>query len=151
MKKILLLVSAAVALALIAIQLVPAERSNPPVLADFDGPDAVKEILRTSCYDCHSNETVWPWYSYVAPVSWSVAEHVREAREELNFSDWASFRGDAHLMEEIYEETKEGHMPIGSYLRMHPGAKLSEAQLAVLKAYFYPEGSEHDEHEHEHD
>ena len=72
----------------VAIQLVPVDRSNPPVEADLEAPEAVTAVLRTACYDCHSNETHWPWYSYVAPVSWLVAHDVEEARSEFSFSRW---------------------------------------------------------------
>ncbi len=71
-----------------AIQLVPVNRSNPTVEADLEAPEAVTAVLRTACYDCHSNETHWPWYSYVAPVSWLVAHDVEEARSEFSFSHW---------------------------------------------------------------
>jgi len=64
------------------------DRSNPPVEADLEAPAAVTAVLRTACYDCHSNETHWPWYSYVAPVSWLVARDVEEARSEFSFSRW---------------------------------------------------------------
>src|SRR5688572_19601769 len=75
-------------LLLVAIQFVPVDRVNPPVEAEVPALANVRAILRRACYDCHSNETVWPWYSQVAPVSWLVVRDVREGREELNFSTW---------------------------------------------------------------
>ena len=80
-----------IALVLFAIQLVPVPRENPPVTAEIQAPDQVRSLLESSCYDCHSNQTVWPWYSHVAPVSWLVYRDVRKARDELNFSLWGEY------------------------------------------------------------
>jgi hypothetical protein len=127
----------------LAIQLIPVDRSNPPVVVDFEAPVEVKSILKRSCYDCHSNEVDWPWYSYVAPVSWLVAYDVKEGREELNFSEWNQYSGDPEMKEEIVEEVAEGEMPIPIYLAMHPGAAISESELARLKQWVkYAEGSQ---------
>ena len=118
-----------------ALQLVPVDRSNPPVHSEPAAPAAVAEVLRRSCYDCHSHETRWAWYAYVAPASWKVAHDVAEAREELNFSDWLSYRTDkrARLLEEVLEEVEEEHMPPGYYTVLHPDARLSAAELAQLR------------------
>jgi hypothetical protein len=72
----------------IMIQFVPVNRSNPPAQGDFRGSPEVVSVLRRACYDCHSNETVWPWYSRVAPLSWVIAHDVNEGRAVLNFSTW---------------------------------------------------------------
>ncbi|MEJ2720875.1 MAG: heme-binding domain-containing protein, partial [bacterium] len=74
------------AVLVVAIQFVPIDRSNPPIGENINAPAAVTRILRESCYDCHSNETRWPWYAYVAPVSWMLSLHVHEGRDHLNFS-----------------------------------------------------------------
>src|SRR5688572_8675105 len=87
-------VAAAAAGLLVALQLVPVERSNPPVAFDLPSPPQVKTVLERSCYDCHSHETNWPWYAYVAPASWKLAYDVGEARAELNFSTWKAYRPD---------------------------------------------------------
>ncbi len=126
----------ALVLIALAIQLIPVDRSNPAVVSDFDGPAEVMQILRRSCYDCHSNEVEWPWYSHVAPVSWLVAHDVEEARDELNFSDWPRFAGDEHVLKHISKEVEEGEMPLPVYLLAHPDAKVSAEELATLKAYF---------------
>ena len=125
-------VAALVALA--AIQLVPVDRSNPPVTAEVQAPPGVMSQIRTSCYDCHSNESDWPWYSYVAPVSWFVADHVQEGREHLNFSTWGDLPAEeqAEMAEEISEEVHEGEMPLSSYLWMHADARMSGAQQRVI-------------------
>src|SRR5438874_1058331 len=76
---------------LVAIQLVPVERTNPSATKPIEAPAEVTAVLRRSCYDCHSNETRWPWYAYVAPVSWLVADDVKDGRAKLNFSSWGDY------------------------------------------------------------
>ena len=127
----------AVFVLLILIQFVPVDRSNPPVTGEVVAPDAVKEVLRNSCYDCHSNETRWPWYSRVAPVSWRVAENVKEGREHLNFSEWEalSVEDREEAKGDIWDEVEKGAMPLWDYLRMHPGAVLTETQTDVLRRW----------------
>ena len=121
----------------IVAQFIPVERSNPPSNAPLDAPAAVVDVLRQSCYDCHSNEVRWPWYSRVAPVSWLVAKDVREARAALNFSTWGSLSSaeQAELREECLEEVSEGEMPLWFYTPLHPEAKLTEEDLAVLRSW----------------
>jgi hypothetical protein len=122
-------------LAIVVAQFVPVTRDNPPVMADFDGADAVKQVLKESCYDCHSNETIWPWYSYVAPASWLVASDVDEARQKLNFSDWGLMTAEkrTRVAEAVWEEVDKGEMPLSQYLLMHSDAKPTEADKAVLR------------------
>ncbi len=132
----------------LGIQFIPVDRSNPPVVADLEAPIEVKSILKRSCYDCHSNEVVWPWYSYVAPVSWLVAHDVEEGREELNFSEWHRYAGDPEMKEEIVEEVAEGEMPLGIYLALHRDAVVSPSELTILRQWagFSEEGrGEHDD------
>jgi hypothetical protein len=119
------------------IQLVPVDRSNPPVSGTVDAPAEVMAVLRKACFDCHSNETSWPWYSYVAPVSWLVAHDVEEGRKELNFSAWASLEAKkrAHKRKEVWEEVAEGEMPLRPYLLTHPQAKLDAAELETLRVW----------------
>ncbi len=136
MKKIILYVAASLAVIFVVIQFVPVEgRENPPVESDIDAPAEVAAILRRSCYDCHSHETRWPWYSRVAPASWLVARDTVEAREHLNFSIWNQYNAEkkAHKLEEIWEEVESGEMPLWFYVPLHPESKLSEGDLAVLK------------------
>ncbi len=120
--------------ALVAIQFVPVDRSNPSATEDMQVAPNVSEVLRQSCYDCHSNETSWPWYSYVAPVSWMLAHHVHEGREKLNFSTWNTISEEKRLglMHEVWEEISEGEMPLRGYLVLHPEAKLSSVEMEVL-------------------
>ncbi|MCK6695461.1 MAG: heme-binding domain-containing protein [Thermoanaerobaculia bacterium] len=126
--------------ALLAIQLIRPDMTNPPVnqAQDFrqvmQTPAGVQSILEAACYDCHSNETQYPWYSQVAPVSWWVADHINEGREALNFSTFGALNAEdrAEALEESAEKVQEGEMPLDSYTWMHPEAKLSAAQRDVL-------------------
>ncbi len=133
-------VLAGVAVLLVAIQFFQPDRSNPP--ADPQGtyeamakPDAeLAAALRRACYDCHSNETRWPWYSRVAPVSWLLANHVREGRGHLNFSEWGRYSPQAarRRLEEACEEVREGKMPLRSYLFLHPEARLTPKEANLI-------------------
>lgn len=127
----------ALAVAGIAIQFVPVDHSNPPVRHDVAAPAHVAAILRTACYDCHSSETRWPWYSRVAPVSWFVARHVREGRRRLDFSDWPVLDFDAQddLLDRIAKKVGDGDMPLLSYRLIHPEARLTDAQRQAVVAW----------------
>jgi hypothetical protein len=127
----------------IGIQFVPVDKTNPPVTGEINAPENVMQILRTSCYDCHSNEVKWPWYSNIAPASWLVAYDVHEAREHMNFSEWQSYSAEdkAEDIEEIWEEVEEGEMPLWYYLILHSEAELSESDKAVLKDWVDSGGS----------
>lgn len=122
---------------LLLAQLVPVERRNPPVESEVDAPPEVVSVLRRACYDCHSNETVWPWYSRVAPVSWLVARDVKVGREELNYSAWERYSAEerAEWRGETWEDVAEGEMPPALYLWMHPDARLSEADRGLLRSW----------------
>lgn len=98
---------------------------------------AVGDILRTACYDCHSNQSRYPWYAHVAPVSWLVAHDVAEGREELNFSTWTTYetRRKQRKTEEIAEEVEEGHMPLPIYTTLHADARLTPEQQQQLLAW----------------
>lgn len=118
----------------VLIQLIPYGRAhtNPPVKAEpaWDRPET-KALAARLCYDCHSNETHWPWYSSVAPISWFIQDHVDEGREHLNFSEWD--RPQKHA-KEAAEELEEGEMPAFGYTWVHADARLSEAEKAALIA-----------------
>lgn len=121
----------------VAIQLVPIDRSNPPVESQVPAPPEVRAILERACYDCHSHETVWPWYGYVAPFSWLLAYDVREGREHLNLSAWERYtaKKQAKKLEEIPEEVDEGNMPPWFYLPLHPEARLDAADRETLRRW----------------
>jgi Haem-binding domain len=122
-------------LGFIVIQLVPVDRSNPPVGTEVPATPEVRRILRRACYNCHSNETVWPWYSRVAPVSWLLGHDVREGRRKLNFSTWERYSGkqQARKLKETWEEVSEGKMPPAIYLPAHRDAALSAEDRAILR------------------
>ena len=121
----------------LAIQFIPVTRDNPPATADLAAPAEVKAILKASCYDCHSNETVWPWYSRVAPVSWLVSSDTSEGRSKFNFSNWNTYPPEkrtailAHAVREIHR----GDMPPWYYTIKHGEAKLTPEKKAVLEAW----------------
>jgi hypothetical protein len=114
------------------IQLVPYgwRHPNPPVVQDAPWPDGESAaIARESCYDCHSNETDWPVYSYVAPMSWLVRRDVEEGRDELNFSRWDRDAGEA---DDAADAVADGSMPPTQYTLIHRGASLTDAEVDVL-------------------
>lgn len=121
----------------VLIQLVPVQRSNPPVTMEVPAPEPVRSILRRACYNCHSNETGWPWYARVAPVSWLVASDVREGRDALNFSTWDRY-GAAEQAKKAMQAGKEvaaGDMPLWYYKTIHPEARLSAEEAAALSVW----------------
>jgi hypothetical protein len=126
--KILRLAALLVVLFLIVAQAFRIDKSNPPVESDVNPPPQVKEVMRRSCYSCHSNEIVWPWYAEIAPASWLVAYDVRAGRAELNFSIWGTYSpAKRHKkLEEIAQTISEGEMPPWYYIYpMHLDARLS--------------------------
>lgn len=129
-KKIILLLSAI----FIVLQFIPINRNNPPVEADLKAPEKVKLVLKKSCYDCHSNETHYPLYSYVFPASLFLAHHVEEGREELNFSNWEALSNSkkAKKAEDIVEVLEKKEMPLISYTIIHRDAVLSNEDSELL-------------------
>jgi cytochrome c551/c552 len=129
-----------VSLAVLAllIQAIPVRRVNGPVEADVKAPPDVERVLRRACYDCHSNETVWPGYSRVAPASWLVAHDVHDGRNELNFSIWNRYDTVMRRkkLDRARDEVKGGDMPPAYYVWMHPNARLSDADKALLEKWF---------------
>jgi hypothetical protein len=125
---------------LLLAQLVPIDRSNPPVTAEVPAPPAVRAILERSCYDCHSNQSRWPWYGYVAPLSWVMAYDIHEARDHVNFSTWDAYteKKRVDMLEEVWEQVDEGEMPFFVYLPLHPEAELSEADKQLLEDWADP-------------
>ena len=126
-----------------AIQFVRPSRTNPAtdpqatLQARVQVPTPVAAILDRSCRDCHSNDTRWPWYTNVAPVSWWVIDHVNHGRSHFNYSEWATYPPDeaAKLLKGTCELAQKGEMPLPSYLPMHRGARLSPQDVAALCAW----------------
>ncbi len=96
-------------------------------------PD-VQAALEAACYDCHSYQTKYPWYTYVAPVSWWISGHIKNGRKAMNFSTWGDYSIDdqKHLLYECKEEISEGHMPPKGYVRMHGEADLDQKTQTAL-------------------
>ena len=134
----------ALVLLVVIIQFFTIDKTNPEVIQENDfititnPPESVVQILKATCYDCHSNESKYPWYSNVAPVSWWVKDHIDEGRDELNFSEWGTFSNKriAKKLEEVVEEVEEGEMPLPPYLITHSDATLSEQQTKELIDWF---------------
>ena len=107
--------------------------TNPPLIAGQDltatnsPPPEIVKLIHNACYDCHSDETKWPWYSHVAPVSWWLVEHVEDGRKRLNFSNWPhdDSKRAARRWRSIADSVSEGDMPLPGYDKMHPAARLT--------------------------
>ncbi|RPJ56219.1 MAG: cytochrome C [Acidobacteria bacterium] len=124
---------------LLMIQVFRPERSNPEAarelsLAAAHPPAQVQQLFQSACFNCHSNQTVWPWYSEVAPFAWLIADDVKRGRRALNFSQWMSYdlAEKGHLLKETLEVLEEGEMPPWYYRLVHSNARLSPAQVASL-------------------
>jgi cytochrome c551/c552 len=119
---------------LIVAQFVPVARINPNEGGQPAAPSGVQALLQRACYDCHSNETRWPWYSHVAPMSFLIARDVTEGRRELNFSLWNYYneRRKSRKLKEIAEQVEQGKMPQWYYVSLHPDAKLSPADRELI-------------------
>ncbi len=124
----------------IGIQFVPVAGvgANPPERFKVDAPADVEAILRESCFDCHSNETRWPFYARLAPSSWLLIRDVKKGRAHMNFSEWGDSDEKERAIdkENSWEEVEKGEMPPWFYLPMHPAARLNDQKKAVLKEWF---------------
>ncbi|GIU74664.1 MAG: hypothetical protein KatS3mg004_1751 [Bryobacteraceae bacterium] len=125
------------AAAFVGAQAVRPEKSNPPVVAQntlqaqYEVPPEVQRILERSCGDCHSNRTRWPWYSHVAPVSWMLADHVKDGRRHFNMDDFT----EEMSLKDVCQEIRVGSMPLKGYVLMHPEAKLTGAEIQTVCAW----------------
>lgn len=128
----------------IILQFFPVDKTNPPVNKNMDfltikkTPEDIALLIRNSCYDCHSNETKYPWYTNIQPFAWFIKDHIDEGREELNFSEFASYEPlrQAKKLRKSAHEAEEGEMPLESYTLIHQDAKLTPEQKQQLEAYF---------------
>ncbi|MDB5274244.1 MAG: hypothetical protein JWO58_2611 [Chitinophagaceae bacterium] len=138
-KKIIL----GIVLLLIAIQFIRIDKVNPSVdkSKDFitltNPSEEVRAILVTSCYDCHSHETHYPWYSNVAPMSWLMKDHVNDGRKHLNFSIWGDYteKKQKHKLEECVDEVKAGEMPLKGYTLLHEHTALNADQQEKITSW----------------
>src|SRR5580698_4068170 len=126
--------------AFVCIQFIRPSLDNPPVTAELQAPPEVKQILKNSCYSCHSNETRLPWFDQVVPAYWLVTKDVKEARSHLNFSEIAKLPAAQQkgFLFEAVNMIQLGAMPRPYYLHVHPGAAVTAEQLAVLRNYLAP-------------
>jgi len=141
LKKILLLLL----LVFIIIQFIQIDVSIPDdtatrtdFLMKYEAPENIAKLVKDGCYDCHSYDTEYPWYSNIAPISWLTKNHVKDGRKHLNFSDWDSYslKKKIHKLEECYEEIEELKMPEDEYVMMHAEADFTDDQREKLIAYF---------------
>ncbi len=131
-------------LLLVAIQFIPVDRSAPAVnpsqdfVAVMNPPGQLGTLIKEACYDCHSHETEYPWYSYVSPVSLWLQGHINEAREKVNFSIWTTYSAadTDHAVEEVVEVIEKKEMPLKSFTWTHPEARLSDAQRTEMVSWF---------------
>jgi hypothetical protein len=119
----------------------------------YNAPADIKILIKNACYDCHSYETVLPWYAKAAPVSWLIYHHVSEGTDTLNFSDWASYSPDdiKSILKSSIDDIKDGDMPLISYRLMHKEARLNDKEKENILNFFnkmvntYLQGKENDE------
>ena len=135
MKRLLLIILAL----FILIQFIKIEKNDSKnemnaISTVMEIPVEVNKIIQTSCLDCHSNSTKYPWYSKIAPASWFLAQHIKEGKEHLNFSEWTTYNKDQkeHIIKDLKEVLNEREMPLKSYLLIHKDAKLTENQYQIL-------------------
>lgn len=140
MKKVLIVL----VIVLVVMQFFRIDKNNPPVKPEENyvtitqAPKEVENILRNSCYDCHSNESKYPWYTNIAPVSWYVKSHINEGREHLNFSEFGKYNDyqKKYIYDGLYSSVSEGWMPLDSYLWIHKDAKLSPKDKKIMMDWF---------------
>lgn len=126
------------------IQFVPIDRANRPIdhKVNFvdakNTPEKIRALIKGACYDCHSNETVYPKYSYIAPISWSIKSHINEGREHINFSIWQTYNSDLKksMLKSVIPTLKSKTMPMPGYIVYHKDANLSDAERKLLVNYF---------------
>lgn len=139
-KKILV----ALLLILVGLQFIRRDKTNPPVdsskdfITNIDASSEMKSFIKNACYDCHSHETTYPWYSHVAPLSFWIHGHIKGGRMKLNFSEWSDYtdKEQRHHLEECVEVLEEKRMPLKSYERTHEKAALTDDQKAAMMQWF---------------
>ncbi|MEO9571176.1 MAG: heme-binding domain-containing protein [Polaribacter sp.] len=106
-------------------------------ISETNPPENVHKILKESCYDCHSNKTVYPWYSNITPVNYWLADHIKDGKKHLNFSNWNNYslKKKEHKVDELYEEVEKGEMPLNSYTWTHSEANLTQDQIEAIVSW----------------
>jgi hypothetical protein len=146
MKRILLAVIL-VPISIFLLSLIPIDRSRGVVTAEIIAPEEVKEILRTSCYDCHSYETKYPFYSYIFPISIVINNHIKEGREEMNFSTFEELSDSKKRSKfrSMIEDIETDEMPLFGYTLIHRDANLSPEKKQILINWAKENGGESEE------
>ena len=125
---------------LVAIQFVPVNREIPKsdenndFLVMTQAPEDVQILMRNACYDCHSNETNWPWYSHIAPISFVIVEHIVDGKDHLNFSNWSTYDFEDYpsILKHMKKEIERGGMPLAGYTLIHTDAKMTDERKALI-------------------
>ena len=141
--KVLKIIAIILLLIVVGIQFIPTTRNQselvPPtdLMETYNVPEQVEVIFKTSCYDCHSDNTKYPWYNKLQPVSWIMEGHIKEGKSELNFNEFGSYseRRQKSKFKSILSQVKDGEMPLASYTWMHRDAKLSENEIKALEGW----------------
>lgn len=139
--KVLKIIASILLLTFVGIQFIPTTRNQSDTLPvtdlmeTYNVPEQVEVIFKTSCYDCHSNNTIYPWYNMIQPIRWIMEGHIKEAKAELNFNEFGSYseRRQKSKFKSILNQVKDGEMPLASYTWMHREAKLSEKEKKALE------------------
>ena len=140
MKKAIKIIAIIALVVLVGIQFVPTERNQSDIVpvTDFmlvnNVPKTIQKKLQVSCYDCHSNNTQYPWYNRVQPIAWFLEDHIKEGKAELNFNEWDSLssRRKTSKLRSIIKQIESGEMPLDSYTLIHKDAKFSEAETEEI-------------------
>lgn len=143
-KKIIKIVVLILFVAFVAIQFIPTTRNQSDKVLEteftktFEVPNEIQNILKTSCYDCHSNNTNYPWYNKIQPAAWFMEGHITDGKKELNFSDFGDYsdRRKKSKLKSMISQIKSEEMPLPSYTYIHWDAKLSEQEKKLLEDYF---------------
>ncbi len=147
-KRVVKVFGVVIAVVFVLIQFIQPNRTNPPVdsamtiTADLKIPSPVQSLLDRGCRDCHSNETRWPFYAYIAPVSWLVSYDVSEGRKHFNMSEWGKYKMGKKVqkLSGIYEAVSDKSMPLPKYIPLHPEANFSQSERDTLAQWAKKEG-----------
>ena len=141
--KIVKIIAIVLLVAFVGIQFIPTTRNQSDTVPSTDFmlvnnvPETIQKKLQVSCYDCHSNNTQYPWYNKIQPVAWFLEDHIKEGKAELNFNEWDSLssRRKASKLRSIIKQIESGEMPLDSYTLIHKDAKVSEAEAEELISF----------------
>ncbi|WP_047418840.1 heme-binding domain-containing protein [Cellulophaga sp. Hel_I_12] len=141
--KIVKIIAIILLVAFVGIQFIPTERNQSYTVPETDFmlvnnvPETIQRKLQVSCYDCHSNNTQYPWYNKIQPAAWFLEDHIKEGKAELNFNEWDSLssRRKASKLRSIIKQIENGEMPLDSYTLIHKDAKFSEAEAEELISF----------------